>query len=193
MIKILWIFVGLHSTALLVFIRALFMLTVGKNFKRMENGWTSILLGLGLLVLLLAVLPLHFGNSTFSQIFGVLFAVLLSHIVLAVLLSRTFSSFKKQKSFAQTFDREETQIAISLAIEKNDSTLFRQVIDIYNLTFQGVMFWEWNYLQSAVRLLSNPTSFAVNYVANLAFIHILLKNGCDATPTPLQRLMIVFP
>lgn len=185
MIKILWILVGLNSTALLLFIGTYFVLNDGKNVDRLERDWTVVLVGLGLLVILLAVLPLRFGNSTFSQIFGGFFAALPSIIALFFLLSNALPSFNKEKTFAETYYKEKAQIAIASAIEKKDTTLLKELIKGQDLNIQGIKVWGWdglNYLQFAVRLRSNPMSFQVDDAANLAAIRILLANGSDATP-----------
>lgn len=185
MIKILWILVGINSIALLVFIVAYFVLSDGRKVDSIESGWTGVLFGLGLLVILLAVVPLRFGHSTFTMVFGGFFAMLPSLIALGFLLSNILPSLKKEKTFAETYYKERKQIAIASAIENNDTTLLKELIKGQGLNIQGIRVWDWdglNYLQFAVRIRSNPISFPVNDAANLAAIRILLANGCDASP-----------
>jgi hypothetical protein len=177
--------VGINSIALLVFIGAYFVLSDGRKVDSIESGWTGILFGLGLLVILLAVVPLRFGHSTLSMVFSGFFAVLPSIIALGFLLSNILPTLKKEKTFAETYYKEKQQIAIASAIENNDTTLLKELIKGQDLNIQGIRVWDWdglNYLQFAVRLRSNSISFPVNDATNLAAIRILLANGCDATP-----------
>ena len=70
MIKVLWGLIGLNTLALLVFIAAYFILNSGKQVDYQEKGWTFILAAAGLLIILLAALPLKFGSSTGAIIFA---------------------------------------------------------------------------------------------------------------------------
>ncbi|MEO7046116.1 MAG: hypothetical protein ABI091_12475, partial [Ferruginibacter sp.] len=68
MIKVIWGLIGLNTLALIVFIAAYFVINSGKNVSYEEKGWTIILSGIGLLVILLAALPLRYSQSTFTQV-----------------------------------------------------------------------------------------------------------------------------
>ena len=74
--KIIWGLIGINMIGLFVFIAAYFILNSGKNVDSMESGWTFILAALGLLVILLAALPLRYSHSTFGLIFSGFFAAM---------------------------------------------------------------------------------------------------------------------
>lgn len=185
MIKILWTLVGINTTGLLFFIGAYFVLNEGKKVDGIESGWMTILSALGCIVILLAALPLHYGNSIFSRIAAAFFAVLPLLIALGIFLNSKLPSFKKQSTYARTYYNDKTQIAIASAIEKSDTSLLKELIRGQNLNIQGIKVWDWpglNYLQFAVRLRSNRFGFPFNEEANIAAIRILLANGSAATP-----------
>lgn len=174
MLKLLWVLVGLNTMAFLVFIVYYFAINSSKNIDTIESSWFYILVGVGLLVILLAALPLHFGQSTFSHVVGGFFAALPLTIVLGILISNKLSSSENEKYFAETYYKYDKQIAIASAIEKNDTILLKELIKGQDLNIQGIKVWDWpglNYLQFAVRLRSSP-----------ALIKILIANGSDTTP-----------
>lgn len=184
-IKFIWTLIGINSIALLVFIAAYFVLNSGKNVDTMERGWTMILAGAGLLVILLAAVPLRFSQSTFSQIFSGFFAALPVLIASGIWINNKISSFKRKQTFAATYYKDKTQQSIAAAIENNDTVLLKELIKGQDLNIQGTRVWDWdglNYLQFAIRLRSNPGSFPFDDQANRAAIHILVENGCAATP-----------
>ena len=182
--KILLFLAGLNTLALLGFIIAYFVVNSGKHVDSMESGWFFILVCLGLLIILLGVLPLYYGHSTFSQVVGVFFTVLPLAIGFGVIISNALPSMKREKSFAETYYKNKNQMAIASAIENNDTLSLKKLIRGENLNIHGIKVWDWpglNYLQFAVRLGSNPT---VNFkkADNIAAIRILIAEGCDATP-----------
>jgi len=174
MLKILWILVGINAIALLVFIIFYYIETSDRNVDTIESSWFYVLVIVGLLVLLFAALPLHYGHSTFSQVIGGFFAVLPLVIGLGILISNKLPSLKKDKTEAETYYKDKNQIAIASAIEKNDTISLKELVKDQNLNIQGIKVWDWpglNYLQFAVRLRSDP-----------ALIRILIANGSDPTP-----------
>jgi hypothetical protein len=88
MIKILWVLVGLNIVALIAFIGAYFVLSShAKNADGgLEQSWIGFLVGLGVLVILLAAIPLRYGHSTFSLVWSGFFATLPLVIGLVILL-----------------------------------------------------------------------------------------------------------
>jgi len=184
-IKIIWAFIGINILALLVFIGAYFVLNSGKNVDSMEKGWTFILSALGLLVILLAVLPLRFSHSGFAVVFGGFFAVLPSVIALCIFLSNKLPSLKPKSTFATTYYKDKTQRSIAAAIEQNDTTRLKELIRGQDLNIQGNRVWDWdglNYLQFAIRIRCNPIDRPFNEQANTAAIRILIENGSATTP-----------
>jgi len=185
MIKLIWILIGLNTAAWLYFIGAYFVINSGKNVDRMESSWTMVLAGLGLLIILLAAVPLRLSQSTGTLIFSGLFAALPLVIGSSIFLSKQWPSFKRKTTFAQTYYKDKKQVAIAEAIENNDTLLLEQLVKGTDLNIQGIRVWDWpglNYLQFAIRLRSNPVNFPFNEIANNTAIHILLKNGCAPTP-----------
>jgi hypothetical protein len=184
-IKFIWTIIGINAIALFIFIAAYFVLNSGKNVDAMERGWTTILAGTGLLVILLAAVPLRFSQSTFSLVFSGFFAALPLVIAAGILIDKKLPSFKKKQTFAETYYKDKTQQSIAAAIENNDTALLKELIKGQNLNIQGIRVWDWdglNYLQFAIRLRSNPGSFPFDDKANRAAIHILIENGCATTP-----------
>ncbi|MEO6316452.1 MAG: hypothetical protein ABIU63_05490 [Chitinophagaceae bacterium] len=180
-INILWVLIGINTIALIVFIAAYFVLNAGKNVDYQEKGWTFILSALGLLVILLAAVPLRLSHSTGSLIVAGFFALL----PLSIFIAKKLPSFKKQKTFAQTYYKDKQQRSIAEAIEKNDTASLARLIKGQDLSVQGTRVWDWdglNYLQFAVRLRTNPISFPFDVVANTAAIHLLVKSGSPVTP-----------
>jgi len=191
-IKIIWAFIGINILALLVLIVAYFVLNSGKQVDTMEKGWTVILGGLGLLVILLAALPLRFSQSGFAVGFAGFFAALPSLIVLGIFLSNKLPSLKAKRSFATTYYKDKMQRTIAAAIEQNDTTGLKELIRGQDLNIQGNRVWDWdglNYLQFAIRVRSNPLSFPFNDEANTAAIRILVENGSATTPALVDAVM----
>ncbi len=190
-VKIIWALIGINTLALLGFIGAYFVLNNGKNVDSMEKGWTIIFAGLGLLVILLAAVPLRFSQSGIAVVFAGFFAALPSVIVLGIVLSNILPSFKKKETFAATYYKDKTQRSIAAAIEQNDTARLKELIKGQDLNIQGTRVWDWdglNYLQFAIRLRSNPISFPFNEQANTAAIRILIENGSATTPALVEAV-----
>ena len=184
MIKIIWTLIGMNTIALLIFIVAYFIINQGKNASYEEKGWTIILAGIGLLVILLAAVPLRFSHSAFTFIFSGFFAALPLLITLGVLISKVIPSLKKKKTFAQTYYTDKAQRAIAASIEQNDTTVLRQLIKGQDLNTKGIRVWDetgLNYLQFAIRVRSNPIDFPFYEGANTAAIRILIAKGSPVT------------
>ena len=195
-IKIIWALTGVNTFAWLVFIGSYFVLTSGRNVDSMEKGWTIIIAGLGLLVILLAVVPLRFSRSGFAVAFAGFFAALPSMIALGIVLSNKISSLKGKETFAATYYKDKTQRSIAAAIEQNDTTRLKELIKGQDLNIQGVRVWDWdglNYLQFAIRLRSNPISFPFDEQANTAAIRILIRNGSATTPALVEGVRLLPP
>lgn len=185
MIKVIYCLVGLNTLALMIFIGAYFVINEGKNVSYEEKGWTLILSAIGLIIILLAAIPLRFSHSTFSQIFSGIFAALPLVIAAGVLINNKLSSIQKKQNFTETYYKDKTQRSIAAAIENNDTVLLEKLINGKDLNIQGIRVWDWdglNYLQFAILLRSRANDFPIDDKANLAAIHLLTKNGCDATP-----------
>ena len=202
MIKILWILIAINTIALLIFIGAYVIMNYGKHVDYQEKGWTFILAGVGLIVILLAAIPLRYSHSTFSIIFSGLFAVLPLAIVAGIFISKKITELKHKQTFAETYYTNKTQRSIAAAIESNDTSLLKQLIKGQDLNIQGkkVQGVEGlNYLQFAIRVRSNPLSFPFNDEANTAAIRILIENGAATTPAlaeaarylPPQKLLLL--
>ncbi len=190
-IKIIWVLIGINTVALLGFIGVYFIMNNGKNVDSLEKGWTMIVAGLGLLVILLAAVPLRFSQSGFAVAFAGFFAALPLVIALGVVLFNILPSFKKKETFAATYYKDKTQRSIATAIEQNDTTRLKELIKGQDLNIQGNRVWDWdglNYLQFAIRIRSNPISFPFNDDANTAAIRILIKNGSATTPALVEAV-----
>jgi hypothetical protein len=185
MIKIIWVLIALNTLGLLIFIAAYFVLNNGKNVDSMEKGWTFILAGMGLLLILLAALPLRFSQSTFSMIFSGFFAALPLAVGLCIVISNQLSSLKKKPTLASTYYKSKPQLAIANAIEQNDTLLLTELIKGQDLNIEGNRVNDFdglNYLQFAIRVRSNPISFPYNETANTAAIRLLIQHGSATTP-----------
>ena len=196
MIKLIWVLIGINTAAWLYFIGAYFVMNSGKNVDRMESSWTMALAGLGLLIILLAAVPLRLSQSTASLVFSGLFAALPLTIFLGIFISKKWPSSKSKATFAETYYKDKKQVAIATAIEKNDTLLLKELIKGSDLNIQGIRVWDWpglNYLQFAIRLRSNPVNFPFQDAANNAAIHILLQNGCAATPALAEATKYLSP
>lgn len=196
MIKLIWLLIGINTAAWLFFIGAYFVMNSGKNVDRMESSWTMVLAGLGLLIILLAAVPLRLSQSTGTLIFSGLLAALPLIIGLGIFISNKWPSFQRKSTFAETYYKDKDQVAIAAAIENNDTVLLRELVKGKDLNIQGVRVWDWpglNYLQFAIRLRSNPASFPFDEAANNVAIHILLENGCAATPALAEATKYLAP
>jgi hypothetical protein len=196
MIKIIWGLIGLNIAGLIFFVAAYFVINSGKNVSYEEKGWTIILSGIGLLVILLAAVPLRYSQSTFTLVLCGLFAALPLLITAGIIINRKLSSIVKKPDFAATYYKDKTQRSIAAAIEKNDTVLLKQLIKGQDLNIQGIRVWDWdglNYLQFAIRLRSNTTFFPIDDAANRAAIHILTQNGCATTPALSEAVKYLPP
>ena len=195
-VKIIWGFIGLNSLALLWFIGATFLPNNGKTVDLMEKQWSVILSGIALLIILAAALPLRFSQSTAALIFSGIFAVFPFVIVAGVYISNSLPSLRRPTSFAKTYYADKTQRKIATAIETNDTTSLLEFIRGQDLNIQGNRVWDWdglNYLQFAIRIRSNPTSFPFDEKANTAAIRILLEHGSAATPALVDGAIYLPP
>lgn len=144
----------------------------------------TILIGLGVVVILLGVLPMRFSQSAFSLSVSLFFSALPLVVGVWVLLANKLPSVKKEKTMAELYYDDPTQRSIAAAIEQNDTVRLREVIKGQDLNIQGNRVWDWdglNYLQFAIRLRGN-SNFPVNDEANLAAIRILIEAGSATTP-----------
>ena len=195
-VKIIWGFIGLNVLGLLVFIGAYFVLNNGTNVDYMEKGWTTILCGLALLVILAAALPLRYSRSTTAVVFSAVFAFLPSAIAMGIVVSNKLSAVSTPTGFARTYYSDKIQRRIATAIESNDTTALLKLIKGQDLNIQGNRVWDWdglNYLQFAVRIRSNPTSLPFDEKANSAAIRILLEHGSAATPALVDGAIYLPP
>jgi hypothetical protein len=194
MVKIIWVLIGINISALFIFIVLYFVNSVGRNVDTMEKGWTAILAILGAVVILLAVLPLKFGHSSFSLYMSAFFAALPLSITLCIVISKNLPSFKKKQTMAELYYKDKTQRSIATAIEQGDTTLLKELIKGQDLNVQGNKVWDWpglNYLQFAVRLRSNPGNFPFNDTTNTAAIRLLIENGSATTPALAEAIKYV--
>ena len=190
MIKVLWGLIGLNTLALLVFIAAYFILNSGKQVDYQEKGWTFILAAAGLLIILLAALPLKFGSSTGAVIFGGFFAMLPLVVTICIVVSNHLPSFKKNESLAAYYYKDKTQRSIAAAIEHNDTSLLKELIKGQDLNFKSKTDLEIpTYLQFALRLQLKKVDTSDR--ANTSCIRILLANGAAATPALSEAVINV--
>jgi hypothetical protein len=85
MIKIIWALISLNTLVLLIFIGMYFVINNGKHVSYEEKGWTIILSSAGLILILLAAIPLRLSQSTSTLIFSAVMAAL--PLLLAVFFS----------------------------------------------------------------------------------------------------------
>ena len=195
MSKIIWVMIGINTAAWVYFIAAYFVINSGKNVDSMERGWTFILALLGLVIILLAAVPLHLNPTGGSLVFSGIMAALPLAIALGIFISKQWPA-KKQLTYARTYYEDKKQLAIAAAIENNDTVLLKRLIKGADLNIQGIRVWNWpglNYIQFAVRIRSNPVNFPFDEAANDAAIRILLQNGCDATPALPEAVKYLSP
>jgi len=181
MIKILWGLTGLNTLALLFFIAAYFILNSGKQVDYQEKGWTFILAAAGLVVILLAALPLRFGNSTTALIFAGFFAMLPLVTTICIVVSKHVPSLKKTQTLAAYYYKDKMQKEIAMAIENNQPELLTKLIKVKNLNTPSNADAEIpTYLQFAVRVQLKKVMESDR--ANTSCIKVLLSNGAAATP-----------
>lgn len=185
MVKIIWALVAINSIGLIIFIGAYFVLNNGRHVDYQEKGWTFILAAIGLLVILLAAIPLRYSQSTGTIIFSGIFALLPVAIFMGTFISKKIDALKHKPTFAETYYKDKAQRRIAAAIEQNDTTLLKELIKGQNLNIQGTRVWDvdgLNYLEFAVRLRSNSSFFPFNNEANMTAMRILIDNGIATTP-----------
>ncbi|RYY59873.1 MAG: ankyrin repeat domain-containing protein [Chitinophagaceae bacterium] len=185
MTRIIWIFIGLNTAALLIAVIAFFVITNGKKIGYMEGGWSIILASVSVAVILLAALPLHFSQSTFSRIFSGFFAFLPFCIASGIFISNKLKASRQPGTFAEVYYTDPQQLAIANAIEKNDTVLLKQLIKGKDLSVTGsdeLEYYRLNYLQFAIRIRSNPMSFPFDDQMNQLTIRLLIDSGSPATP-----------
>jgi hypothetical protein len=184
-IKIIWVLIGLNALTLAI-LTVIFLFSMeGRRVDSMEKGWMFVLFAVGLVIILLAAIPLRVSQSTFSIIFSAFFAALPLVVGSAILISNKLPSFKKEKTMAELYYGNTKQRGIAAAIEQGDTTLLQELIKGQDLNIQGNRVWDWdglNYLQFAVRMRSKVSEFPAYEVANTASIRILVENGSATTP-----------
>jgi len=185
MIKVIWTLIGLNTLALLVSVIAFFIITSGKQVGYMERGWSLILFAAALAVILLAAVPLKFGQSKFSVVFAGFFAALPLVVAGWIFLSKKIGSLKKKETYASIFFSDPSQRAIARAIETGDTLLLKELVKGKDLGVRGTRVWDaegFNYLQFAVHVRSNPIDFPFNDETSQAGIRVLIANGSPVTP-----------
>ncbi|RYY54325.1 MAG: ankyrin repeat domain-containing protein [Chitinophagaceae bacterium] len=192
MTKIIWIFIGLNTTAFLVAIVAFFIVTNGKKIGYMEGGWSIILATASVVLLLLAFLPLRFGDSTFSRVIAGFFAFLPFCVASGIFISNKVKAIRQRsETFASRYYTNPAQLAIANAIEKNDTALLKELIKGADLTAVGVTVHDYyglNYLQFAVRIRSNPINFPFDDQMNRVTIRLLVQRGSPVTPALYEAI-----
>ena len=182
--KVIWCLIGLNAAALVILFLYFLADSQDRNVDSIESGWTVIIFSLGVVIILLAAVPLYMGKSSFSIYFAGFFAALPWVVGLWILISNNLPSFKKQETMAELYYKDKTQRAIASAIEKGDTVLFQQLIQGQDLNIQGNRVWDWdglNYLQFAIRLRGSYDSL-FNERANAEIIKLLIKKGSATTP-----------
>src|SRR6185437_1005288 len=176
-----WALVSINSIALLIFIGAYFVYSNDRQGDSIEKGWTFVMAVVGLLVILLAAIPLRYSHSIGTIIFSGIFAVLPLAIVMGIFVSKKIAALKHEPTSAETYYTDKTQQSIASAIENNDTALLKQLIKGQNLDIQGTRVWGvdgLNYLQFAIRVRSNPS-----------VIRVLIENGIATTPALAEATM----
>ncbi len=196
MIRIIWVVIGLNTTAFLIAIIAFFVVTNGKKVDYMEGGWTIIMGIVSLVVILLAALPLRFSNSVFAQAFSGFFALLPMAIAVGTVINNKIRDQRYKTSFAATYYSDKAHLAIANAIELNDTVLLKQLLPGKDLAIRGTKVWEQdglNYLQFAIRIRSNSNNFPFDDNANLAAIRLLIEHGSPTTPALAEAIRYLPP
>jgi len=185
-IKIIWILIALNTAALVILTIMFLFCMEGRRVDTIEKGWMFIFFVLGIIIILLAAIPLHVSQSTYSIISSGFFAAVPLVVVSVIFISKRQPSFKKQKTMAEFYYRNKTHRGIAAAIEQGDTSLLRDLIKGQDLNIQGNRVWDWdglNYLQFAVRLRSTASDFRITEEVNTAIIRMLVENGSSTTPT----------
>ena len=184
-VKIIWVLIGINVIAWLYFILFFLADSAGRNTDTMEKGWTVILAGLGLLVILAAAVPLYFSQAPGSVITAGIFATLPLVVAGGIYLSNRVSNSRYDKTLAETYYEDKTQRSIAAAIEQSDTAALRELMKGQDVNIQGTRVWGWeglNYLQFAIRVRNTPHIYPFNEQANTAAIRLLLEHGAKATP-----------
>jgi len=184
-IKIIWILIALNTAALVILTIMFLFCMEGRMVDTIEKGWMFIFFVLGIIIILLAAIPLHVSQSTYSIISSGFFAAVPLVVVSVIFISKRQPSFKKQKTMAEFYYRNKTHRCIAAAIEQGDTSLLRDLIKGQDLNIQGNRVWDWdglNYLQFAVRLRSTASDFRITEEVNTAIIRMLVENGSSTTP-----------
>ena len=196
LIKIIWILIVINILVLLIFSGMFLAGTGGRKVDVMEKGWMTILAGVGVVIILLAAIPLRLSQSSFSIFFAGFFAALPLVITICVVISKKLPSFKKKQTMAEIYFKDITQRSIATAIEQNDTILLTQLIKGQDLNIRGNRVWDWDglsYLQFAIRLRNNPDNYMLDIKANTAAINILINNGSAPTPALPEAIRCLPP
>ncbi len=178
--KIIWSLIGLNTAALLGFIIYFLISTEGRNVDSMESGWTAILFGLGVFVILLAALPLRMSQSVLSLCFSGFFAALPLLIYLFNAAGEKMESMKRPTLMSEVYFEDKKQRSVAAAIENGDIELVKQLIQNQDINIQGTRVWDaegLNYLEFACRFRPNAADTAVN----TAIISLLVDEGSKTT------------
>jgi hypothetical protein len=195
MITITWILVSINIIAFLYFVVRFLTDIQGRHMDTMESGWTIILAALAIIVILLGILPMRLGKSSFSIGVSFFFAALPSLIVIGNFINNKVPSFKKEQTYAEMYYKEPAQRAIASAIETNNLSQLKQLVRGRDLNIQGNKVWDWpglNYLQFAVRL-RNSNLYTVDDTLNLAAIKMLIEAGAATTPALSEAITTLPP
>jgi hypothetical protein len=202
MIKLIWVLIGINSAALIAVLFWYLSANQGKRVDTMESGWMTILFLAGAAVILLAALPLWFGQSKFSVIIAGFFSVLPLLVLSGIYLSNRMPSFSKKKTNAEFYYKDKTQRAIAAAIESTNVPLLESLIVGQDLNKPGEKIGGsdgLNYLQFAIDLRSNPERPSFNDGINRSIIKLLIEKKVAASPAleaaisylPLQMVALM--
>ncbi|MCF0060271.1 hypothetical protein MUK70_13570 [Dyadobacter chenwenxiniae] len=182
-IKILWTLIGLNAATFVIVFIYFLISTDGRNVDTMEKGWMTILAILGIVIILLAAIPLYMSQSRFSMILSAFFAVLPLVIALSFWISNHMPSFGKKETLAEVYFKDKVQRQIAGAIEVSDTVMLPIYIKGQNVNIQGNRVWDadgLNYLQFAIRMRSHRNAVFTEK-ANLAIIKMLIDAGSSTT------------
>ncbi|SKB48077.1 hypothetical protein [Dyadobacter psychrophilus] len=182
-IKILWTIIGLNVTAFVIVFIYFLLSTDGRNVDTMEKGWMAVLAIVGIVIILLAAIPLRVSQSQFSIIFSAFFAALPLVLALSFWISNHMPSFGKKETLAEVYYKDKIQRRIASAIETCDTVMLPIYIKGQNMNIQGNRVWDAdgiNYLQFAIRLRSHRNPVFTES-ANLAIIKMLIDAGSPTT------------
>lgn len=195
--NIIWILTGINALALLIVTGAYFYFSGKPSVQQVhgpERDWMGVLLICGLLIVLLSAIPLRYGHSGGWTFFAGFFAILPLLAVGMIYFPDIISSFKKEKTLAETYYSDKTQRQVANAIQANDTLQLKELIKGQNLNIQGTRVWDWeglSYLQFAVRI--RPNFNAPDKATNLAIIRILVENGSAPTPALAEAATCLSP